>query len=163
MRKTLLMLAALSLAVACSPAAASKGEAAGADAATAETADGGAAKASTDATPAAPEARIEPVAARGKRVELVNDARRGALVRLEIAPIENRERFREVVAARGLPPSEDRDVRFGPGCVYDTRARMADGSTLRQYRVDVCFRNRVFLGDWPAEGEPPMASGQAPQ
>lgn len=153
MRPVLVMLAALSLA-ACAPAAAP----------TAEVAADAAADAAAEATSEASQtARIEPAAANGKRIELVNNARRGTLVRLEVAPIADRENFREVVAARGLPAGDERNLRLGPGCVYDGRAVMEDGKTLTQFRLDVCFRNRVFLGDWPALNEPPMVSGQAPQ
>lgn len=120
---------------------------------------------SNGSDPAAAEANralpaMEPAAARGKRIELVNNARRGALVRLEVAAIDDRGTFREVVAARGLAADAEKTVAVGPGCVYDMRAAMADGARLAQYRVDVCFRARIFLLDWPAEGEPPTMSGQ---
>lgn len=149
---SLLLIAPLALG-ACSPAAPADKGPAGADAASAE----------SPAPEAGTEARVEPVAARGKRIELVNNARRGTLVRFEVAPIADREKFREVVAARGLPQGDERRVAVGAGCVYDARAVMENGSTLTQYRLDVCFRNRIFLGDFPALNEPPQVSGQAPR
>jgi hypothetical protein len=104
--------------------------------------------------------KMQPAASRGRRIELVNNARRGDLVRFEVAPIEDRENFREVNAARGLPADAERRVMVGPGCVYDMRAVMVRSAALLvKYRVDVCFNSRIFLLDFPAQGEEPQITG----
>jgi len=163
--RSVLSLVPLAL-IACAPAAAPKGEADARTAAAPGTA--AAATATTTGGAPAPAKALQPVAPGGKRVELVNNSRHGTLLRLEIAPVEDRETFREVVSARGLPDGDERDVRWGKGCAYDTRAVMEDGVTLINFRVDVCFRNRIFLGDWPGQNQKPWdgapgATAPAPQ